>query len=200
MSRSRSRHVRCAGCAAEVAGYTLVELMFVAALIVVLAAAAIPQALATIDRSRGRIAARYLGSQLALARTRAVTRGVFIALRFEQDAEGISFSVYQDGNRNGVRTADIVREIDRQIEPPVRLFEQFPGVEIAVGPGTPSPDPVQLGRTDILSFSPTGTATSGTIWVRGRDGTQWAVRVLGVTGRTRVLRYDTETREWTDAL
>ena len=200
MTHALSRQARCVRSVRDAAGYTLVELMFVAALIAVIAAAAIPQALAMLDRSRGRIAARYLGSQLALARTRAVTRGVNVALRFEQDADGISFSVYQDGNRNGVRTADIARDIDRQIEPPVRLFEQFPGVDIAVAPGTPSSDPVQLGRSNILSFSPMGTATSGTIWVRGRDGTQWAVRVLGVTGRTRVLRYDTSTGEWADAL
>jgi hypothetical protein len=49
---------------------------------------------------------------------------------------------------------------------------------------------VQLGRTNLLTFTPAGTATSGTIYIRDREGTQWAVRVLGATGRTRVLRYE----------
>jgi hypothetical protein len=50
-----------------------------------------------------------------------------------------------------------------------------------------------------MSFTPSGTATSGTIYIRGRDGSQFAVRVLGATGRTRVLRYLPARKEWTDA-
>ena len=107
--------------------------------------------------------------------------------------------MYQDGNRNGILTVDIQRQVDRLLEPATRLFELFPGVQIGLVPGMPGSDPVQLGRTNILSFSPAGTATSGTVYVRGRDGTQWAVRVLGVTGRTRVLKYVVRTGEWTDA-
>jgi hypothetical protein len=142
------------------------------------------------------MAARYLGSRVVLARTQAVSRGTFVALRFERDRRGYSFSVYEDRNGNGVRTADIQAGIDRQVESPVRLFEQFPGVEIAVNPGLPGGDPVQLGASGLLSFSPLGTATSGTIHVLGRDGTQWAIRVLGATGRTRVLRYDPRLGAW----
>ncbi len=173
--------------------------MFVTALIVVIASAAVPQVLASLDRSRGLIAAKYLGSRFALARTLAVTRRASIGLRFTEDPHGISFQVYQDGNRNGILSADIDRQIDRPIEPATRLFELFPGVHIGLIDGAPAADAVQLGRSSILSFSPAGTATSGTVHVRGRDGTQWAVRVLGVTGRTRVLKYVPRTKEWTDA-
>ena len=60
---------------------------------------------------------------------------------------------------------------------------------------TPS-DPVRLGRSDTLTFSPFGTATSGTIFLRSRKGRQYAVRVLGASGRTRVLEYRHETRSW----
>jgi hypothetical protein len=173
--------------------------MFVAALVAILAGTAVPQALVAIDRSRGLIAAKYLGSRLALARTLAVTRRASVGLRFIDEPRGISFEVYQDGNRNGILTTDIQRQVDRLLEPATRLFELFPGVQIGLVPGMPGSDPVQLGRTNILSFSPLGTATSGTVYVRGRDGTQWAVRVLGATGRTRVLKYVVRTGEWTDA-
>ena len=173
--------------------------MFVAALMAILAGTAVPQVLTSIDRSRGLIAAKYLGSRLALARTLAVTRRASVGLRFIDEPRGISFEVYQDGNRNGILTADIQRQVDRLLEPATRLFELFPGVQIGLVPGVPGSDPVQLGRTNILSFSPQGTATSGTVYVRGRDGTQWAVRVLGATGRTRVLKYVVRTGEWTDA-
>jgi hypothetical protein len=49
-----------------------------------------------------------------------------------------------------------------------------------------------------VSFTPDGTASSGTVYVRGRGGAQYAVRVLGATARTRVLRYDVERREFVD--
>jgi type II secretory pathway pseudopilin PulG len=171
-------------------------LLFAIGLVALLSGIAVPQLLGSLDRSRGLVAARYLASRMTLARMQAVTWGRSIALRFEEDAQSISFSVYEDGNRNGVQTADIARDVDRRIEPPVRLSGQFPGVAIGLTPDTALRDPTKLGRTNLLSFSPLGTASSGTVYVRGRDGTQWAVRVLGVTGRTRVLRYVPKTGDW----
>ena len=52
--------------------------------------------------------------------------------------------------------------------------------------------------TTLMSFTPLGTASSGTLYLRGRDGSQYAVRVLGATGRTRVLRYEPVTRTWVE--
>jgi prepilin-type N-terminal cleavage/methylation domain-containing protein len=181
------------------AGYTLIELMFVVAVAAVVIATVVPQLLVSIDRSRGFIAAKYLGGRLARARMLAVTSRASVGLRFTQDPGGISFEVFKDGNRNGILTTDIAKQIDRPIEPPTRLFELFPGAEIGLVPGTPAPNALQLGGSDILSFSPAGTATSGTVYVRGRDGTQWAVRVLGATGRTRVQRYVPATKQWIHA-
>jgi hypothetical protein len=57
-------------------------------------------------------------------------------------------------------------------------------------------DPVRIGSTNLLSFSPLGSATPGTIYVRGREGLQLAVKITGATGRTRLLRYVPRTREW----
>ena len=61
---------------------------------------------------------------------------------------------------------------------------------------TPS-DPVRLGRSDTLTFSPFGTATSGTIFLRSEQGRQYAVRVLGATGRTRILEFRHAAGAWT---
>lgn len=158
---------------------------------------AVPQALVSLDHSRGAVAVRYLSGRMALARMQAVTRSATIALRFQEDSRGITFEIFQDGNRNGVLTRDIQRRVDFSIEPPTRLWELFPGVVIGLAPGSPGTAPVQLsGRSSLLSFTPSGTATSGTVYVRGRDGTQWAVRVLGATARARVLRFDPRTQKW----
>jgi hypothetical protein len=54
---------------------------------------------------------------------------------------------------------------------------------------------VRIGAARILTMSPDGTATSGTLYVQGRRA-QYAVRVLGATGRTRVFKYDTGARTW----
>jgi Tfp pilus assembly protein FimT len=175
-------------------------MMLVTAVILVLSGIAIPRAFASLDHSRGLAAARFLAARMALARTQAVSRSATMALVFERDARGVAFRVYQDGNHNGVLAADILRRIDRPVDDPVRLFEQFPGVAIGVTPATPTDDPVRLGGSDILSFTPSGTSSSGTIYVSGSDGTQWAVRILGVTARARVLRYVPESGEWVSPL
>jgi hypothetical protein len=171
----------------------------VAAVVLVLSAIAIPRGLVALDHSRGLAAARFLAARMALARAQAVARSATIGLVFERGPRGIAFRAHQDGNRNGVRTSDIRRRIDTPIGDPVWLFEQFPGSAIGVTSGAPIDDPVALGGSDILSFTSSGTSSSGTIYVSGRDGTQWAVRVLGPTARARVLRYVPSSGAWVTA-
>ena len=126
-------------------------------------------------------------------------RSATVALRFQSDAAGFTVADYVDGNRNGVRTADIAAGIDSLIEPARHLPELFPRVRIAFSQDGAELDPVQIGSTTLLSFTPDGTSTSGSIYVRGADGSQYAVRVLGATGRVRVVRYDEITSTWVDA-
>ncbi len=167
------------------------------ALMLVLGAMAFPQAMAGLDRSRAGIAARYLSAQMALARTQAVARSASVALRFGPENTGYEFDTFIDGNSNGVLSRDILSGVDRRISRPQRLREQFPTVTIDVRPeagaGT---DPVRIGQSNLLVFTPRGTATAGSIYVLGRDGSQFVVRVVGATGRTRVERYNRVRRTW----
>ena len=179
-------------------GTTFIEILFVTALIAVLAGMAVPQALTAIDRSRGWAAARYLAGKMAVARSQAVMRSANVALRFDVNGSDYAFRMYVDGNRNGVRSADIASGLDRPIDTKVRLSDLFPGVAVAATPDIAS-SPVKLGSTNLLSFTPLGTSTSGSIYVRSRDGLQLAIRVLGATGRTRVLRYVPLTGQWVDS-
>ena len=163
----------------------------------VLSAVAIPQVLATIESSRSLAAARYLSSRLMLARMLAVQRSAAVAVRFDSDARGFRLATYQDGNGNGVRSLDIAARIDRELDQPVRLFELVPGVDFSLAADG---DPIQLSGTSLLTFTPGGTATSGSVYLRGRDGSQYVVRILGATGRARVLRYDTQQGQWIERL
>jgi Tfp pilus assembly protein FimT len=163
----------------------------------ILVGIALPQALASIDRSRALAAARYLSGRMALARAQAVMRSATVGVQFEADPRGVTFGVFVDGNGNGLRTRDITGGIDALLEPAARLSDLFPGVSIALS--ADAEDGVPVGGTRLMSFTPFGTATSGTVYLRGRDGSRFAVRVLGATGRTRVLRHVAAKDLWTDA-
>ncbi len=170
--------------------------MAVVCVVTILGSVAAARVLAPLDRSRGYAAARFFAGRLGLARVQAVSRGSAVGFRFDQGPRGITFTVFQDGNGNGIRSADIASGVDREQEPPMALSDQFPGAAIGLTPDSPAAEPVQLGRTNLLTFTPIGTATSGTIFISDRAGSQWAVRILGATGRTRVLRYNPATRGW----
>ncbi len=177
-------------------GFSLLELLVVVAIAGIVMGLAIPAMLATLDRSRGSAAARYLAARMATLRAQAVNRARNVALRFEADERGVRFAVYVDGNGNGVRIADIDSGIDELLEADVHLSNLFPGVVIAAPAEREGLDGVRLGGSSLLSFTPSGTSTSGSIYLRGRDGTQWMVRVLGATARARVLRYVEASGEW----
>ena len=70
--------------------------------------------------------------------------------------------------------------------------------EIPPGPGIlmPGSDPVRFGRSDIITFTPRGTSSSGTLYVSDRDGTAVAVVLYGGTGRIRIWRFDRDRWLW----
>lgn len=191
--------------ASRFSGYSLLELLFSVGLIATLSAAALPLLLPSIAAARARGAARYVGTRLQQARWEAVKRATHVGFRFEPSA-GNRFAMYMDGNGDGLRTADIDSGTDPPLAAPERLGDHYRGVSFGILEGvvaiesgealTPSSDPVRIGSSDILSFGPLGTSTSGTLYLHGEGGEQYAVRVLGGTGRVRVFRYRLSTGEW----
>lgn len=186
-------------------GYSLLELIAAMALSVTVSAAAVPEYLAARDEVRASGAVHHISGRLQRARMEAVLRSAMVGVQFTQAANGYSYAVYVDGNRNGVLTRDIQRGIDRLIGPPERLPEQFAGIEFGAIPGVPpvdpggtppGTDPIRLGAGSIASFSPTGTSSSGTVYIRSGRNTQYAVRIFGETGRTRMLKFEPRTRQW----
>ena len=189
---------------ARQSGYTLLELACSTGILLVLLAAAVPQATGNLDEARARAAARHVAARLQWARVQAASRGAAVGFRFERSAGGYVFAAYVDGNRNGIRAVDITAGGDPPLAPAECLSTLFGGVDFGlaadvppIGSSTPdgSVDPIRVGRTDILSIGPTGTATSGTLYVRAGRA-QFAIRVLGATGRTRVWFFDRASRRW----
>jgi prepilin-type N-terminal cleavage/methylation domain-containing protein len=185
-------------------GFTLLELICVLGLTVVMASIAVAATVNGVNTVRTTAACRYLAARMQSARLDAAKRGTHVGLRFEPRGASIVVVAYSDGNGNGVRTADIARGVDLPLGPAERLEDLFGEVgygllDNVVDPDTGSAisgDPIRLGSTDILSFAPSGSATSGTIYVRGAGRQQCAVRVLGGTGRVRMMRFDARTRRW----
>jgi hypothetical protein len=117
------------------------------------------------------------------------------AIRFEVSADGEDqYSTYSDGNGNGVLAADIKTGIDYRISGPLPLSGGAPGVRVAILPGLRGPDgerldpadPIKFGRSNMLSFSPLGTASPGTFYLAG-EGVQGAVRVTPGSSRVRMI-------------
>lgn len=183
-------------------GYTLLELLFVVALTATCAGIAVPLASGTVDDLRASGAARYMASRVAAIRLDAVRRSATVALRFERDGDDYRFRTFLDGNGNGVRAADVAQGLDRPLSAAERLRDRFGGAALGLLPGIPdldgaasSTDGVRIGSSSFLSTAPNGSATSGTLYIHGKRR-QFAVRILGATGRVRLFVFDTGARRW----
>ncbi|MGC8722814.1 MAG: pilus assembly FimT family protein [Acidobacteriota bacterium] len=131
------------------------------------------------------------------ASSTAVIRRRNTGLLFRRGPSGVTAQLYVDGDRDGLSLSDIRDGTDRAISSPIPLGQG------AAEPGLPSglerdpfgksltgQDPIRFGPADLLSFTPHGTATPGTLYARDASGQEgWAFRVAGIDGRVRVYRW-----------
>ena len=89
-------------------------------------AMAVASAAAAIDEMRTALATRYMAGRIAATRIDALRRGTAVGLRFEAAGDDYMFAAYEDGNGNGVRTAEIRAGVDRAVGPFERLGSTFP--------------------------------------------------------------------------
>ena len=186
------------------AGFSVVELLFVLAAIATLAGVGIPLTTNALDELRVGMAARYVAGRIVAARLDALQRSTTLGLRFDAGGADYTFTTCVDGNDNGLRTAEIASGTDWQLAPAEYLGQRFADVHFGLAAGVPDldgsrqtedGDGVRLGSSRILSLGPDGTATSGTLYIRGRRG-QYAVRILGATARVRIFQYQTGANAW----
>jgi type II secretory pathway pseudopilin PulG len=188
-------------------GYTLVDTIVAAALCSIMGATAVPLIGGTLDRERTIIGAQFVTGQLQRARLEALKRGRTVAVRLEVVAERTSLQLFVDGDGDGVRQSDVDLGIDAALTPLEYLDDRSRGISLRVnqaitdaGGGTDQiergADPLRIGNTALLAFSPLGSATSGTLYVAGHRGPQMAIRVFGGTGRVRLMTYYPQARQW----
>ena len=188
---------------ASAEGYSLIELLLVLIAATTFISITLPMTAVSTDAERARHAASFVATRFRLARQQAVARTASVGLVFDQLNGRWVVRVCADANGNGLRRAEVNAGIDRCLDGPHDLETMFPGVRVAVdsslqGPGGEpgSPDPVRFGASNIASFSSSGSCTAGSLFLRSARDVQYAVRVAGVTGRTRILRYNAAAGTW----
>jgi hypothetical protein len=184
-------------------GLSTVDLLIAVMIVASISALAAPVAASVTDSSRLRHAAAFVSSRFRLARLDALNRGANVAVVFDRAVGRWTIRVCRDGNRNGIRRADIASGADPCFDGPYAVGDLFPHVNIDVdatlrGPAgeAPSPDAVRFGSSDLVSFSATGSCTAGSVFLRSTGSAQFVVRVAGINSRIRVMRYDSPRAGW----
>ena len=190
----------------ETRGYALIDILVALSLCVILSAIAVPVVGGTLDREKTIVGTQYLTGQLQRARLEALKRARSVALRIEIIDDRTRIQLYADGNGNGVLQKDIDKGIDPPLTPASCLDDDAGGVSLRINQAIKEiggaaiieagDDPLRIGKTSLLAFSPSGTATGGTLYVAAHRGPQMAIRVFGATGRVRVLMFDAPTQQW----
>jgi type II secretory pathway pseudopilin PulG len=177
-------------------GHTLLEMVFVLALFLLTASWLIPGLRAYSQEAHLMAAAEKFSGQFREAYSMAVKQNVNTAIRFEPGHGGPVYSLYRDGNGNGVLSADIAKGRDERVAGPFELSGGAADVRVGINVNVPAippdsgtldpADPIKFGASNMVSFSPLGTATPGTFYLAG-NGAQAAVRVTPGSARVRIL-------------
>jgi|WetSurMetagenome_2_1015567.scaffolds.fasta_scaffold25742_5 hypothetical protein len=178
-------------------GYSLLEAVAVLFLTGLLGWVGIGSFTRLMAQSSTRSLAQVVRSLVVESATRAVSGRTYVGIVFERGERGATARIVEDGDWDGVTHEDMVRGTDRPLGSPIYLKEgnAYLGLPEAVrtdpsGARIPDDDPVRFGRGDILSFSPTGTSTPGSLYLRDVSGREaWAFRVAGLDGRIRCYRW-----------
>lgn len=189
-------------------GFTVVEASIYGAVLAAMMLVTGPPLLRLSGDLRLRAAAAEATAVLRGTRFLAVRHNAHVAVRFRTWADGpITYSVYRDGDGDGVLARDISRGVDPELSPPRPLgdghavrFGFPPGLRVR-DPGDPrtwmkTEDPVRFNQSDMASFGPLGESTPGSLYLTDGARRLVVVRVFGRTGKIRVLSYDFDVHKW----
>ncbi len=188
-------------------GTSLAELSAVLVILAALFLVSIPALSEILAEESLGTAAREVAAILHAARARAVFQGAEVGVKWVANAGDLVLSVYQDGNGNGVTTADIKKGLDKLVAGPYWLGSRYQGVNFSFVPGMDGADPggaplgdltdpVRFGRSNICSFSPLGHSSPGTVYLSNRKQRQAAVRVTPSNAKIQIWTWHGKKLKW----
>ena len=188
-------------------GVTLFESLASLAVLFSLVALGLP-VVAQIGGQAGlRAACNQVASHLHQARSRAAARRVDVGVRWVAAGGDATLYVYEDGNGNGVLSADVLSGVDRLVAGPYSLRVKDPSISFSFFPGFHGPDPggspignladpYRLGEANMTTFSAVGHASPGTVYLSDGRGRQGAVRISPGSGRIQLYEWRPGSRRW----
>lgn len=155
-----------------------------------------------------RLAATEVSGVLSAARMYAQQKNVNVAVAFDVHDDQVTWTLYRDGNHNGVRRAEIQRGIDLPVGGPRNLAHFGRRIRFGFPPGKireignperlmdRSEDPIRFNQSDMASFSAIGSATPGTVYLTDGISRLSAVRVTNKSGKIVIWEYLNDLQQW----
>jgi hypothetical protein len=149
--------------------------------------------------------AEEIFSSLQKCRWKAFQQRCYTGVFVEKVRSGYEFSFFTDGNGNGIRTVDIADGKDISLYRPIRVYRASGDMEAAIlKAGVPeippkkgvlngAGSPIKFGNTKIISFSPNGQSSSGTLYLSCHSQKQmYAIVLYGPTARMSMWKYSNQ--------
>ncbi len=188
-------------------GHSLIEVVVLVMVLGALLTFCLP-GLAALQRAAAlRAATQRLNGLMVRCRALALMRGRASSLVFERTAgSGWRCFIAEDGDGDGVRRDDLDRGRDRILGEVLQLENGTAGLGILDGrvpdpagrgwlDGNPD-DPVRAGRGDIITFTPSSTATPSSVYLTDYHSRMRVLRVYGGTARVYQLTWSRGWSSW----
>jgi prepilin-type N-terminal cleavage/methylation domain-containing protein len=182
-------------------GVSLLELIVVLFLVSVLAMAATANLSATQRRLDFDEFAREIVASLQTCRWKAMNERCYTGIFIQQSNGIFQFSFYRDANKNGIRTIEIQSGTDPAFLRPLNIYRALGDMEPAVLNGNvpeippkngvlDPTDPVKFGKSNIISFSPDGQSSSGTLYLSCHSQSRmYAIVLYGATAKLTLWKF-----------
>ena len=182
-------------------GVSLIELLVVLLLLSLFAVVTTANLSATQRRVDFDEFAREILNALEVCRWKAFNERRYTGILVEHPSTVFQFSFFGDGNKNGIRTAEIQTGVDGSFLRPMYLRRaqgdmeaavlNFPVPEIPPKKGWLDPvDPVKFGSSNIISFSPDGQSSSGTLYLACHSQQRmYAIVLYGPTAKLTLWKF-----------
>jgi type II secretory pathway pseudopilin PulG len=189
-------------------GHTLAEFLVVVVVTALLLAVTVPSLDALCSAAELHALSNRLAALMYRCRAQAMVSGRAVSLVFERPSGGgWRCFIAEDGDGDGVRRSDLRTGRDRVLGEVLQLEGRRAGLGILSRVRVPDPtgrgalrgdptDPVRAGRGDIITFTPSSTATPSSVYLTDYRRRMRVVRVYGATGRVYSLVWRTGWESW----